>query len=70
LLPYFFASGGAAVAIAIGCAAIGLFVIGALITLLTGRNALFSGTRQLVFGLLAAGVTFGLGRLIGAAVGG
>jgi hypothetical protein len=27
------------------------------------------GTRQLVFGLLAAGVTFGLGRLIGNAVG-
>jgi VIT1/CCC1 family predicted Fe2+/Mn2+ transporter len=37
--------------------------------LLTGRSALFSGTRQLVFGLLAAGVTFGLGSLIGAAVG-
>ena len=46
-----------------------LFVIGALITLLTGRSALFSGTRQLVFGLVAAGVTFGLGRLIGTAAG-
>jgi len=41
-----------------------------LITLLTGRNAAFSGTRQLVFGLLAAGVTFLLGRVIGTAVGG
>ena len=30
---------------------------------------LFSGSRQLLFGMLAAGVTFGLGRLIGAAVG-
>ena len=28
------------------------------------------GTRQLCFGLLAAGATFGLGRLIGTAVGG
>lgn len=70
LLPYFFAGGGPAVAAAIGCAAIGLFIIGALITLLTGRSAIFSGLRQLIFGLLAAGVTFGLGRLIGSAVGG
>jgi vacuolar iron transporter family protein len=38
--------------------------------LLTGRGALFSGARQLIFGLLAAGVTFLLGRLIGAAIGG
>jgi len=70
LIPYFFLSGSAAVMAAITCAAVGLFAIGALITLLTGRSALFSGTRQLVFGLLAAGVTFGLGRLIGTAVGG
>jgi vacuolar iron transporter family protein len=69
LIPYFFAAGAVAVGAAIACAGLGLFVIGALITLLTGRGALFSGTRQLVFGLLAAGVTFGLGRLIGTAVG-
>jgi VIT1/CCC1 family predicted Fe2+/Mn2+ transporter len=70
LIPYLFAGGTAAVVAAIVFAAAGLFVIGALITLLTGRSALFSGTRQLVFGLLAAGVTFGLGRLIGTVVGG
>jgi VIT1/CCC1 family predicted Fe2+/Mn2+ transporter len=69
LIPYFFAAGAVALGAAIACAAVGLFVIGALITLLTGRDAVFSGTRQLVFGLLAAGVTFGLGRLIGTAVG-
>jgi VIT1/CCC1 family predicted Fe2+/Mn2+ transporter len=68
LIPYLCASGAIAVAASILCAGVGLFVIGALISLLTGRGALFSGTRQLVFGLLAAGVTFGLGRLIGAAV--
>jgi VIT1/CCC1 family predicted Fe2+/Mn2+ transporter len=50
-------------------AALGLFAIGGLITLLTGRSVLFSGSRQLAFGALAAGITFGLGRLIGAAVG-
>jgi VIT1/CCC1 family predicted Fe2+/Mn2+ transporter len=68
LISYFFASGTAAVVAAIVSAALGLFVIGALISLLTGRSAVFSGIRQLVFGLLAAGVTFGLGHLIGAAL--
>jgi VIT1/CCC1 family predicted Fe2+/Mn2+ transporter len=68
LVPYFFTGGGAAVVLAVVFAALGLFTIGALITLLTGRSPLFSGTRQLVFGLVAAGVTFGLGRAIGAAV--
>ena len=57
-----------AVVLAIAAAAVGLFVIGALISLLTGRGAFFSGTRQLVFGLAAAGLTFGLGHLIGMAV--
>jgi VIT1/CCC1 family predicted Fe2+/Mn2+ transporter len=69
IVPYFFAKGGLAVGLAIAFSALGLFAIGILITLLTGRGALFSGTRQLVFGLLAAGVTYGLGQLIGHAVG-
>jgi VIT1/CCC1 family predicted Fe2+/Mn2+ transporter len=70
LVPYFIASGTTALVAAICCSAFGLFTIGALITLLTGRKVIFSGSRQLCFGLLAAGVTFGLGRLIGTAVGG
>ena len=67
-IPYFITSGNTALVVSVCCAALGLFTIGTLITLLTGRNAVFSGTRQLCFGLLAAGATFGLGRLIGAAV--
>ena len=69
LIPYFITGGTLALLAAIGCAALGLFAIGTLITLLTGRSALFSGSRQLCFGLLAAGLTFGIGRLIGTAVG-
>jgi VIT1/CCC1 family predicted Fe2+/Mn2+ transporter len=69
ILPYFFTRGALAVALSIGFAAFGLFFIGTLISLLTGRGAVFTGTRQLVFGLLAAAVTFGLGQLIGHAVG-
>jgi VIT1/CCC1 family predicted Fe2+/Mn2+ transporter len=45
--------------------AIGLFIIGAGTTLFTGRKVLFSGTRMVLFGLAAAAVTYGIGRLIG-----
>ena len=47
-----------------------LFGIGALITLMTGRGVLYSGGRQLIFGLIAAALTFGIGRIVGVAVGG
>ena len=39
------------------------------ITLMTGRGVLFSGMRQLVIGVAAAALTFGVGSAIGAAVG-
>jgi VIT1/CCC1 family predicted Fe2+/Mn2+ transporter len=45
-----------------------LALIGAGTTLFTGRSLWFSATRQLLVGLAAAGVTYGVGRLIGAAV--
>ena len=47
----------------------GLFAIGALITVFTGRGALFSGGRQVVVGAAAAALTYAVGRLIGGAVG-
>jgi len=68
LLAFFFMTGALAIGVSIACAALGLFAIGSAITLLTGRSALFSGSRQLFLGLLAAAVTFGIGRLIGAAL--
>jgi vacuolar iron transporter family protein len=49
---------------------IGLFIIGAAITVVTGRNALLSGLRQVLFGVAAATITFGIGRLFGATLGG
>ena len=68
LIAFLVTSGTFAVMLSIVSAALGLVVIGAAITLLTGRSALFSGTRQLLLGLLAAAVTFGIGRLIGVSV--
>ena len=49
----------------IGFSAIGLFGIGSLITLFTNRHVLFSGMRQVLFGLIAAAITFGIGKLVG-----
>jgi VIT1/CCC1 family predicted Fe2+/Mn2+ transporter len=70
VLPYVFLSGIQAVAVSMVFSAVGLFIIGAGITLFTGRGVFYSGTRQVLFGLAAAVVTFGIGRLIGGNLGG
>lgn len=70
LAPFFFLKGYQAVFTSLGVSGLGMFLIGAAITLLTGKNALFAGLRQVLFGLAAAGVTFGIGRLIGVSIGG
>jgi VIT1/CCC1 family predicted Fe2+/Mn2+ transporter len=69
VLAFVFLDGYAAMAVAVASAMIGLFVIGAAITLLTGRSVWRSGFRQLAFGLGAAAVTYGVGTLFGVAVG-
>jgi VIT1/CCC1 family predicted Fe2+/Mn2+ transporter len=70
VLPYFFAEGMTAVAASIILSMIGLFVIGAAITVITGRNALVSGLRQVLFGVVAAAITFGVGRFFGVVLSG
>ena len=67
--PFFFTSGTQAILISVLSSTIGLFVIGSAITLFTGKNMLWSGIRQVVFGLAAAAVTFGIGRIIGVSLG-
>jgi VIT1/CCC1 family predicted Fe2+/Mn2+ transporter len=47
-----------------------LFLIGAAITLFTGKNVWYSGFRQVFFGLAAAAITFGIGKLIGVSMAG
>ena len=70
LSPFFFLTGMTAVFVSIAVSAVGLFLLGAVITLFTGRSVWFSGMRMVLFGLLAAAVTFGIGRLIGVSIGG
>ena len=69
ILPYLFLGGYAAVAVSIVLSASALFGLGAATTLMTGRGVLFSGGRQLLIGVAAAAVTFGVGSAVGRAVG-
>src|SRR5262245_27985178 len=66
ILPFALLPRDTAIVASVVLSGVMLFVIGAAITRLTGRSPLWSGGRQLAFGLGAAGVTF----LIGAAVDG
>jgi VIT1/CCC1 family predicted Fe2+/Mn2+ transporter len=70
VIPYLFFSGAAAFIASASFSAAGLFLIGAAITLFTGRSIAYSGTRQVLFGIAAASVTFSIGRLIGVAIAG
>ena len=65
VIPWLFTGGTTAVALSAAAAGAGLFAAGAVTTLFTGRSVLFSGGRMLVFGLVAAAITFGIGRAIG-----
>ena len=70
VLPYLFFTGISGILMSSAASAVGLFAIGALGTLMTGRNPLFQGLRQVLIGLAAAACTFGVGHLIGASVAG
>ena len=65
VLPFLFSASAAAVAVSAALSAVGLFALGAGITLFTGRSTWYSGLRQVVLGLAAAAVTFGIGTLVG-----
>jgi len=64
LAPWLFASAPQAFGLAIGITAVGLFTVGATLSLFTGRNALYSGARMLLLGAIAGSVTYGIGHLL------
>jgi VIT1/CCC1 family predicted Fe2+/Mn2+ transporter len=66
--PVFF-SGDKALIASLASSGVALFGIGAGTSLFTGRGLAFSGIRQLAIGFAAAGVTFGIGKLIGVSLG-
>jgi VIT1/CCC1 family predicted Fe2+/Mn2+ transporter len=68
--PFFFLDGLRAVAASVVLSGLALMAIGAGTSLFTGRTFAYSAMRQLVGGLAAAAITYGVGRLIGVAVSG
>ena len=52
---------------AIVCGA-GLFILGGIVSIFTGRNLFFSGFRMLGIGAMAAAVTYFIGKLLGVSV--
>ena len=69
VIPFFFGGSFLAIGLSALFSSIGLFVVGAGITLLTGRNMVYGGVRQLVLGLLAAVGTYAIGAAIGGTAG-
>lgn len=70
VIPYFGGEGQRAAVASIGLSLLGLFVLGAGITVITGTNAFRSGARMVLFGIGAAAVTFLVGRLLNVSMGG
>ncbi len=70
IIPFVFGSGDLVLIASFALSLAALFVLGALVSLLTGRNLVFSGLRQVGIGAAAAIVTFMVGRLIGVNVAG
>jgi VIT1/CCC1 family predicted Fe2+/Mn2+ transporter/rubrerythrin len=65
VVPYLFGGGTAVLLASLGLSLIALFLVGAAVSLLTGRGLIFSGFRQLGIGLAAALVTYAIGSIIG-----
>ena len=65
VIPFFFIGGIKATMLSASLSALGLFLIGAIITLFTGKSMLYSGMRQVIFGLAAAAITYSIGKWIG-----
>jgi VIT1/CCC1 family predicted Fe2+/Mn2+ transporter len=68
--PYLALDGTAAFGFSAAVSGAALFLVGALISVFTGRNLFFSGLRMLGIGALAALVTYAIGRLLGVSVAG
>lgn len=69
VLPYVVTGGTAAFVGAMAAAGVALFVVGALISLVTYRPMGLAGLRQLAIGAGAAAATYGLGAVIGGGAG-
>ena len=68
VLPYLFTTGAQAWLTSGLVSCLALFGVGALISIFTARGPLLSGLRMLAIGLLASGITYSVGWLLGVSV--
>jgi VIT1/CCC1 family predicted Fe2+/Mn2+ transporter/rubrerythrin len=69
VIPFLFGGGMTVIVVSLGLSLVALFLVGAAVSLLTGRSLVFSGLRQLGIGLAAAMVTYAIGSIIGVSAG-
>ncbi|MGI8493307.1 MAG: VIT1/CCC1 transporter family protein [Acidimicrobiales bacterium] len=69
LFPWFFVGGSVAVVASIAIGAAVAVLIGGVIGALTGRGVLRTAARQLTAAAVAAGITYGVGSLLGVSAG-
>jgi vacuolar iron transporter family protein len=69
LLPWFFGGGRSYVVASIVLGAIAALAVGGALARFTGRSAVRSALRQLLISAVAAGITYGIGSLVGVATG-
>jgi vacuolar iron transporter family protein len=69
VIPFAFLSGWVATITSVALSVVGLFIIGAGITLTTGAPLWKASGRQIALGLAAAVITFALGRIVGGVIG-
>jgi vacuolar iron transporter family protein len=65
VLPFIWMHGTRAIGASVALTAVALAASGAVTSLFNGRSPAFSAARQMLFGCAAAGVTYGIGRLLG-----
>jgi VIT1/CCC1 family predicted Fe2+/Mn2+ transporter len=69
VVPFFFGASAELIAASMALSGVALFIVGAVLSLFTGRGAVFSGGRQLLIGAVAALITFSVGKAIGVSTG-
>lgn len=69
LLPWFFTDDWTAIIASVVLGVLGAAIIGFALGTFTGRSRLYTAGRQVLIATIAAGVTFGVGTLLGVGVG-
>jgi VIT1/CCC1 family predicted Fe2+/Mn2+ transporter len=64
-VPFLIAGGDNALTASIAASAVALFLVGATLSLFTGRHAWRGGLRMLAIGAAAGALTYAIGSLVG-----